>query len=109
GLRMHPAWERAYHRFMLEREEFAKAYHLRSNVEAVFSAVKRKLGESLLSKNPLARFNETLARLLAYTISVIVHEMHEHGIDPGTLGLRRADPAPPEVPSGLASIGETAV
>lgn len=94
GLKTPPAWDRAYHRFMLQREEFARDYHLRSNVEAVFSAVKRKLGESLLSKNPLARFNETLARLLAYNIGVIVHEIHEHGIDPASIGLQRPGPSP---------------
>jgi len=84
---------------MAQRQEFAADYHVRSNVEAVFSAIKRKLGEFLLSKNPLARFNETLACLLAYNISVIVHEIHEHGIDPASIGLVRACP-PPTTPPG---------
>lgn len=80
-------WRKMYHMFQLRRDEFDKHYHARSNVEAVFSAIKRKLGEALLSKNQLARFNELLAKLLAYNIGVLIHEIHEHGIDPATVGL----------------------
>ncbi|MFY9717360.1 MAG: transposase [Thermoplasmata archaeon] len=87
GVKTPPAWDRAYHLFQANREQFAAKYHQRSNVEATFSAIKRKLGESLLSKNPLARFNELLAKILAYNIGVIVHEIHEHGIDPAFVGL----------------------
>lgn len=88
-----PAWEKAYHLFQANRERFAGAYHKRSNVEAVFSAIKRKMGEALLSKNQGARFNELLAKLLGYNIGVVVHEIYEHGIDPKSLGLRPSDPA----------------
>lgn len=97
GTRAPKAWENAYHLFQLNRERFAAGYHQRSNVEAVFSAVKRKLGESLLSKNQVARFNELLAKLLAYNIGVLVHEVYERGIDPKSLGLtlgRPVDPLP---------------
>ncbi len=94
-----PAWDRAYHLFQLKREEFGARYHQRSNVEAVFSAIKRKLGEALLSKSQLARFNELLAKLLAYNIGIIVHEIHEHGIDPASVGL---DPPRPAFPSAAA-------
>ena len=82
-----PAWERAYHLFQLHRERFGKAYHQRSNVEAVFSAIKRKLGEALLSRSQKARFHELLAKLLGYNIGVVIHEIYENGIDPGSLGL----------------------
>lgn len=90
-----PAWEKAYHLFQVDRDKFAAEYHARSNVEAVFSAIKRKLGEALLSKNQGARFNELLAKLLGYNIGVIVHEIYEHGIDPKSLGLR-PHPSPVE-------------
>lgn len=80
-------WRKMFHMFQLRREDFDRHYHARSNVEAVFSAIKRKLGESLLSKNQLARFNELLAKLLAYNIGILVHEIHEHGIDPAAVGL----------------------
>jgi transposase len=92
------AWEKAYHLFQLNRERFASSYHRRSNVEAVFSAIKRKLGEPLLSKNPLARFNELLAKLLAYNIGVIVHEIYENGIDPQALGIHPTQSTQPPTP-----------
>ena len=57
----------------------------------MISAIKRKLGEPLLSKTQPARFNE----LLAYNIGVVVHQIYEHHIDPRVPGLRLPD-APPE-------------
>lgn len=72
-------WPKMYQFFQLHREEFDRRYHARSNVEAVFSAVQRKPGEGLLSKNPLARFNELPAKLLAYDIGILVHEIYENG------------------------------
>jgi hypothetical protein len=40
------------------------------------------LGEPLFSKNVVSQFNELLAKLLAYSLGIIIHEMHAHGIDP---------------------------
>src|SRR4051812_24221209 len=37
-------FEKMYHYFMLRREEFLQQYHAGSNVEATFSAIKRKFG-----------------------------------------------------------------
>jgi transposase len=98
-------WRKMFHAFMLHREDFERKYHPRSNVEAVFSAIKRKLGEALLSKNQLARFNELLAKLLAYNIGVLVHEIYEHGIDQASIGLppRTASPSVPEVTAPVPS------
>jgi transposase len=66
----------------LNREEFLNRYHKRSNVEATFSAIKRKLGDSLRSKTDVAMKNESLCKLLAHNVMVVNHEMHESGIDP---------------------------
>ncbi len=101
GMRGSFVWSKMFHMFQLHREEVDRNYHRRSNVEAVFSAIKRKLGESLMSKNPVARFNELLAKILAYNLGVIVHEIYEHGVDPAALGLPPRDlkpraPAEPE-------------
>jgi len=98
GMRGSFIWRKMFHAFQLHREDFERKYHARSNVEAVFSAIKRKLGESLLSKNPLARFNELSAKLLAYNIGILVHEIYEHGIDPATIGL------PPRTPPSAGSV-----
>ncbi len=76
------AWKRAFHLFQANREEFDRNYHLRSNVESVFSALKRKFGENIRSKSPVAQVNEVLCKLIAYNLTVIVHEMFESGVAP---------------------------
>jgi transposase len=101
GMRGSMVWSKMFHMFQLHREEFDRSYHQRSNVEAVFSAIKRKLGESLKSKNPLARFNELLAKILAYNIGVIVHEIYEHGVDPASVGL---PPNGPKTPASTRAV-----
>jgi hypothetical protein len=72
-----------YHLFQANREEWESHYQLRSNVEAGFAAIKKKLGETLKSRNPVAQTNELLAKVLAYNLTVLIHEMYEHGIVPG--------------------------
>jgi transposase len=76
-------WREKYLQFQLRREEFDQHYHARSNVEATISAIKRKLGEPILSKDPVARVNELLAKLLAYNIGVVIHEAYEHHVEVG--------------------------
>ena len=75
-------WERAYHFFNLHRDEFLSRYHQRSNVESTFGAIKAKLGSSLRSKTPTAMVNETLCKILAYNVTVLIHAMYEFGIHP---------------------------
>lgn len=74
------AWRKAYHLFQANRDEFDRHYHKRSNVEAVFSAIKRKFGENIRSRTPVAQVNEILCKLIAYNLTVVVHEMFENGI-----------------------------
>jgi transposase len=104
-----PIWNRKYHEFMERREEFEEVYHRRSNVEATFSAIKRKLGEPLLSHNDGARINELLAKILAYNIGIVIQQSELHGLHPGPIGFTataakepkvRTGPAPPNTPAG---------
>ena len=81
-------WRKAFLYFQLHRDEFDAHYHQRSNVESAFSALKRKFGETLKSKNPTAQVNELLAKILAYNITVLIHEMFEHRVVPEFLGFR---------------------
>ncbi len=74
-------WERMYHFFHYHREEFMAHYHKRSNVESTFSAIKRKLGDSVRSKTDVAMKNEVLGKLVAYNICCVIQEMHELGIE----------------------------
>lgn len=75
-------WEQMYHYFMFKRDEFLSHYHKRSNVESTFSMLKRKFGDSLRSKTDTAMVNETLCKVLCHNLVVLIHEMHELGIEP---------------------------
>lgn len=75
-------WERLWHLYSLNRETFLRHYHQRSDVESTFSAVKRKFGGSVRSKLPAAQLNEVLLKCLCHNLSVLVHSIHELGIDP---------------------------
>ena len=63
------------------RDYFLLHYHKRSNVESTFSALKRKLGQYLRSKTDVGQTNELLCRILAYNITVLIHEYFEREID----------------------------
>ncbi len=84
-------WGKMYHYFQLNRDEFMEHYHKRSNIEATNAAIKRKFGETLKSKNPVAQVNELLAKIIAYNLTVVIHEMYENGINPEFLHLGRSD------------------
>lgn len=75
-------WARAFHYFHLNRAEFLEHYHQRSNVETVFHMIKARFGVAVRSKNPAARVNETLFKILAHNICVLVQSVFELGIVP---------------------------
>jgi transposase len=81
-------WNKMYHYFQLNRDDFMEHYHKRSNVEATNAAIKRKFGETLKSKNPTAQVNELLAKIIAYNLTVVIHEMYENGIQPEFLQIK---------------------
>ena len=74
-------WNKAFHYFQMNREEFLTAYHRRSNVESTFSAIKRKFGEIIRSKTPVAQRNELLLKVLCHNIVCLIHEIHESGAE----------------------------
>ncbi|MEO6025428.1 MAG: transposase, partial [Candidatus Binatia bacterium] len=75
-----PLWNKLFHYFSMNRLEFLKRYHLRSNVEATFSAIKRVFGDSVRSKTRPAQINEVLLKVLAHNIRMLIHAMHDLGI-----------------------------
>ncbi len=75
-------WRKMFHYFAYNKDEFLQHYHKRSNVETTFSAVKKKLGETLKSKNHTSQVNELLCKFITYNILVLIEEMHELGITP---------------------------
>ena len=76
-----PFWKRMWHLFQADPSGFLDHYHKRENVEAVFGAIKKKLGETLSSRNPTAQINELYCKLIAYNITVLIHEAFERGIE----------------------------
>jgi len=75
-------WRKMYLYFQLHQEEFMAHYHKRSNVETTFHMIKMKFGDKLKSKNPKAQENELLCKIIAHNMVVLIHEMHELGIEP---------------------------
>lgn len=77
-----PLWNRLYHYFAMNREEFLAHYHKRSNVEATFSAIKRVFGDTIRSRTPTAQINEVLLKVLCHNLRCLVHAIHELGVTP---------------------------
>ena len=75
-------FEKTFHYFCLMREEYLKHYHRRSNVESVFSMVKRKFGDAVRSKTDVAMKNEALCKLLAHNLCCVIAAWYELGIEP---------------------------
>src|SRR5205085_3162141 len=99
-------FEKMFHYYQYRREEFLQHYHKRSLVESVFGAVKRKFGDSVRSKTPVAMKNEVLAKLVCHNLCCVILSQLELGIEaefwrqdavsdelPTVLPLKRTDPA----------------
>lgn len=75
-------WKKLYHYFMLNNDDFMAHYHKRSNVESTVHMIKSKFGDNVRSKTWIAQVNETLCKVIAHNIVVVIHEMHSLGISP---------------------------
>lgn len=76
-----PAWQRMWALFTYRQDEFRAHYHARSNVEAVFSAIKRKFGAAVRSKHFAAQTNEVLCKCLVHNLAVLAHAMQALGVE----------------------------
>jgi len=75
-------WEKMFHYYSFNRDEFFAHYHKRSNVETTFSMIKAKFGDAVRSKSDVAMRNEVLAKILAHNICVVIQSQCELGIEP---------------------------
>ncbi len=75
-------WEKMFHYFQLNKDEFFQHYHKRSNVESTFSMIKAKFGDHIRSKTDTAMKNEALAKILCHNICCVIQSMYELGIQP---------------------------
>ncbi len=70
-------WKRIYREFRTNRKDFMEHYHRRSNAEATFAMLKRKLRERIRAKNERGMINELLAKCLCHNLKILIQEMHE--------------------------------
>jgi transposase len=75
-------FEKAFHFFQFNRDDYLKRYHKRSNVESTISAVKRKFGDSVMSRTDDAMVNEVLCKLLCHNLTCLIQEQETLGIVP---------------------------
>jgi transposase len=80
--RNHGIWQKMFHFFAYNSDQFMAHYHKRSNVESTFSMIKAKFGDAVRSKSEISMKNEALCKLLAHNICRLVHAMFELGIHP---------------------------
>lgn len=73
-------WRVMFQFFKENKEEFMKHYNQRSNVESVFSMMKRKYGGYVRSRSSIGRENEILCKALCHNICVLIQEIFELGI-----------------------------
>lgn len=74
--------EKAFHFFQFNQEEYTRRYHKRSNVESTFSAVKRKFGDSVMSRTDTGMVNEVLCKFLCHNLTCLIQEQETLGIAP---------------------------
>jgi hypothetical protein len=75
-------FEKAFHYFQFNQEEYMDCYHKRSNAESTFSAIKRKFGDSVNSKKEVAMVNEVLCKILCHNLTCLIQEQVTLGITP---------------------------
>ncbi len=75
-------WEKMFHYFAFNRQEFLQHYHKRSNVESTFSMIKAKFRDHVRSRTDIAMTNEVLCKILAHNICCVIQAMYELGIEP---------------------------
>jgi transposase len=75
-------FEKMFHYFQFRKDEFMEHYHRRSNIEATWSALKRKFGDSVRSRTDAAMVNECLCKLLCFNLTCVIQEQEVLGIAP---------------------------
>jgi transposase len=65
-------FQKMWHYFQFNKEDFLAHYHKRSNVESTVMMVKSKFGDAVRSKSDVAAKNEVLAKILCHNICCLV-------------------------------------
>jgi transposase len=75
-------WEKMFHYFSFNREQFFAHYHKRSNIESTVMMIKTKFRDHVRSKTDVAMKNEVLAKILCHNVCCVISAIYELGIDP---------------------------
>ncbi|MHC1609446.1 MAG: transposase [Candidatus Methanofastidiosia archaeon] len=70
-----PNWKKMYHFYHEHQDLFMQHYHQRSNVESVFSTMKRVTKRKLFSKSFEGQKNEVLLKCLVHNLRVLSREL----------------------------------
>jgi transposase len=73
-------WQKMFHYYHLNRDQFLQHYHKRSNVESTFSMIKAKFRDHVRSKTDVAMVNEVLCKILCHNICCLIQESYGLGI-----------------------------
>lgn len=76
------AWNDQFRLYKNDPETYLAHYHRRSNVEAVFSALKRRYTDFMRNKAFISQKNELLLKVIAYNLSIVTQLSIEHGLEP---------------------------
>tara|TARA_Y100000310_G_C20654778_1_gene801407 strand:+ start:1183 stop:2211 length:1029 start_codon:yes stop_codon:yes gene_type:complete len=68
-------WSKMHKWFHNNPEEYGDHYHLRSNIETVFSMIEKRFGNFVMTKNQISQINEILCMALCHNICVLVQEI----------------------------------
>lgn len=74
-------FQKMFHIYRFDRDEFRKRYNLRNNAESTASMLKRRFGDMLTFRTDPAIENEVLARVLVHNICCVIQSSFELGID----------------------------
>lgn len=75
-------WEKLWHYYQLNREDFLTHYHKRSNVESTMWMIKSKFDEHIRNKTDEGIVNELYCKVLCHNICVVIQSKYELGIEP---------------------------
>lgn len=75
-------FQKMFHYYSFNRDEFLAKYHKRSNVETTFHMIKSKFGAGIRSKGKVAQTNEALCKILCHNLCCLIQSMFEFGIEP---------------------------
>jgi len=94
-------WQKMWAFYQYRRDDFLAEYHSRSNVETVFSMIKRKFGPGVRSKMLVSQVNELLCKVIAHNLCVLVASIYELGIETEFWKTQASSSASPDADAHL--------